>query len=99
MRSSLIFHPLIQRDLDGILKYYSDEVSDVVADQFFEAFLAIVNQAKENPKRFHFENAVLRRAKIHGFPYHFLYREISSGIRVLVVRHDKRHPSFGMRRK
>ena len=29
----------------------------------------------------------------------FLYEEKPDGIKILVLRHDKRHPSFGMRRE
>jgi plasmid stabilization system protein ParE len=31
--------------------------------------------------------------------YHFIYRQIGKDIRVLVVRHHKRHPSFGLKRR
>jgi plasmid stabilization system protein ParE len=99
MDAHVIFHRLIQRDMDGILRYYREEASDSVADRFFSGFLQTVDRALSNPKGFHFANPVYRRAAIPGFPYHFLYREMSYGIRVLVLRHDRRHPSFGMRRR
>jgi hypothetical protein len=33
------------------------------------------------------------------FPYHFLFRIVDDGVRVLVVRHHSRHPSLGIRRR
>jgi hypothetical protein len=30
------------------------------------------------------------------FPYHFLFREISGGIRITVVRHHRQHPARGL---
>lgn len=98
MESRVIFHRLVQRDMDEILKYYKDEASISVADRFFETFLLTVDHARSEPRGFHFANSIYRRANIPDFPYHFLYREISTGIRILVLRHDRRHPSFGMQR-
>jgi plasmid stabilization system protein ParE len=99
MKPRVVFHRLVQRDMDGILQYYKVEASESVADRFYLAFLSLVEQALENPKRFHPTSSVLRRANIAGFPYHFLYRETEFGIRVLVLRHDRRHPSFGLKRQ
>jgi plasmid stabilization system protein ParE len=95
---SVIFHPLIQRDLNGILRYYNEEAGPMVADRFFETLINLANQAVLEPKKFHPFATNLRRANIAGFPYHFLFRETHDGIRVLVFRHDRRHPSFGLRR-
>ncbi|NNE93680.1 MAG: type II toxin-antitoxin system RelE/ParE family toxin [Verrucomicrobiales bacterium] len=99
MAREVIFHRLVQRDMTSIQRYYRDEASDEVADRFYFAFLDLVEKALERPQRFHPLHSDLRRANISGFPYHFLYRETSFGIRVLVLRHDKRHPSFGLSRK
>jgi plasmid stabilization system protein ParE len=99
MEPSIVFHRLVQRDMDGIQRYYLEEAGESVADRFFQLFLSVVERAASNPKRYHPISTALRRATIPGFPYHFLYRETASGIRVLVLRHDRRHPSFGLRRQ
>ncbi|TLD70664.1 type II toxin-antitoxin system RelE/ParE family toxin [Phragmitibacter flavus] len=99
MEARVIFHPLVQQDMDGVLSYYSEEASVSVADRFFQTFLRTVDRALFNPQGFHFANRVYRRADVAGFPYHFLYREMPYGIRILVLRHDRRHPSFGMKRQ
>ena len=75
----VIYHPLVRRDLRGILDYCAEEGGEALADRFFETFLGC--------------------AGLPGFPYHFLYRETSYGIRISVLRHDKRRPDFGMRRR
>lgn len=97
----VIFHPLIRRDLSGILDYYAEEGGEALADRFFDAFLRCTNQADEYPTRNHLVAAgsIFRRAGIPGFPYHFLYREMPYGIRISVLRHDKRRPNFGARRR
>lgn len=99
MASEVIFHSLVQRDVDGVIRFYTDQAGDHLADRFFELFLHTVDKALNNPEHFHPLVGVIRRANIPGFPYHFLYRKIPFGIRVLVMRHDKRHPSFGIRRR
>ena len=99
MAGQVIFHRLVQRDMDGILRYYREEASISVADRFFETFICFVERALANPKGFHPAPEELHRANLPGFPYHFLYREMPHGIRVLVLRHDRRHPSFGLKRQ
>ncbi len=99
MARNLIFHRLVQRDVREILSYYTREASASVGDRFFQEFLAVVDKALENPKSYHRISSILRRANVPGFPYHFLYREIDHGIRVLVLRHDRRHPSYGLMRR
>jgi hypothetical protein len=39
------------------------------------------------------------RVNLRRFPYHFLFRIVGDSVRILVVRHDRRHPSFGIRRR
>jgi plasmid stabilization system protein ParE len=99
MERRVVFHRLVQRDMDGILRYYREEASVSVADRFFETFLLFIGKAGENPMGFPPASDSLRRANLPGFPYHFLYREIPGGIRVLVLRHDRRHPTFGLKRQ
>ncbi len=97
----VIYHPLVRRDLRGILDYYAEEGGEALADRFFETFLRCAKQADEYPTRNHpvTSGSVFRRAGLTGFPYHFLYRETSYGIRISVLRHDKRRSDFGMRRR
>ncbi len=94
-----IVHPRIQRDLRAALAYYQEEGGPALADRFFEEAEAVVTALKRNPRGFHFIAEGLRRASFQSFPYHFVYEEDSVRVRVLVLRHDKRHPDFGLRRR
>ena len=49
------------------------------------------------PGRYHFFKGDLRRANLKRFPYHFLYRVAGDCVRVLVVRHNRRHPDYGLK--
>lgn len=55
--------------------------------------------AAAKPGRFHLLKPDFHRANLKRFPYHFIYRELPDGIRVTLVRHHRRHPSFGMERE
>jgi plasmid stabilization system protein ParE len=99
MGARVIFHRLVQRDMDGILRYYSEEATPAVAERFFNTFLRTVDLALFNPKGFHFSDQLYRRDEIQGFPYHFLYREMPYGIRILVLRHDRRCSQYGLSRR
>ena len=95
----IIFHNRIQHDLNAVLEYYLDESGPKLADRFYSAFETAAQKALKNPKHHHFFHKNLRRSPILRFPYHFLYRETSHGIRILVLRHDKRKPNYGLQRK
>ncbi len=101
MAAEIIFHRLVQKDMNGIRQYYCKEGGEELADRFFDAFLRKVRNAAANPRLYHCNKYApeLRRTDVSGFPYHFLYRETSKGIRVLVLRHDNRHWHLGLERK
>jgi plasmid stabilization system protein ParE len=94
----LSFHPLVQKDINAILRYY-DEISAKLGDRFFAELNAGFDSLLSNPERGHPAEIGLRRHNLNSFPFHFLYRILSDRIRVTVVRHHKRHPQFGVRRR
>ena len=95
----LIFHRLVQNDLRAVLRYYEEEGGTPLADRFFAELDGLVGQVASEPRKFHFVAQELRRANMARFPYHLLFREGPTGVRVLVLRHHQRHPRFGTGRK
>lgn len=95
---NLEFHPAVQRDISEILRRY-DLVSCSLGNDFFAELLAYAEKAAENPKHFHPYSEDFRRANLKRFPYHFLHREFPAGIRVTIVRHHRRHPGYGIKRR
>lgn len=91
------YHPEVQRDVEKILRYY-DRFSRKLGDEFWEELSEFIQLAGDCPKRFHFERPNRRRVNLKRFPYHFLFRETSEGIRITVVRHNRQHPGTGARR-
>jgi plasmid stabilization system protein ParE len=96
---ALIFHRLVLKDLRMVLEYYEAEGGAPLADRFFVELDALVAQIAREPGKFHQVASGLRRANMSRFPYHFLFRESAAGVRILVLRHHKRHPRFGVGRK
>lgn len=94
----VIYHRLIQPDLSSALRFYNKEGGTPLGDRFFEAVESTVTKVVKHPGRFHFIAPVLRRAGLKNFPYHLLFEEREAGIRILVLRHHKRHPHFGLGR-
>jgi plasmid stabilization system protein ParE len=94
---NVAYHPAVRRDVREILRHY-DGISTRLGDGFSEELLTLIEAARANPERFHPAHRGLRRANMQNFPYHFLYRIRPDGIRVIVVRHHERHPSYGAKR-
>jgi len=95
----VIFHRLIPRDLRRALDYYESEGGTVLGDRFFRSVEECIEKIRGRPEGNHFSDNGYRRAPLEAFPYHFLYEIDSSGIWVAVLRHDRRHPSYGLRRQ
>ncbi len=96
---AMIFHRLVQKDLRIVLSYYQEESGVALADRFFSDLEKLVAQIASEPRRFHQVSSGLRRANMRRFPFHLLFRESPGGVRVLVLRHHKRHPDYGIGRK
>lgn len=95
----IIYHRRTQKDIRSALAYYDAEGGKKLGDRFFAEVEAAARRIIQNPKGFHFAAEGLRRASLRSFPYHFLYEEDGQRVHFLVLRHDKRHPNFGLRRK
>jgi plasmid stabilization system protein ParE len=95
----LILHRLLQRDLRSVLAYYRDEGGDELARRFHAEFEQLVAEICRHPQRFHSISELLRRANFRSFPYHLLYRVTGTDVRILVLRHHRRGPSYGVGRR
>lgn len=92
------YHPLVKRDVLEALKYYAD-ISSHLADEFDTELRELIAKAADNPLRFHPVGRGFRRANLRRFPYHLLYEVRAESLRVMHIRHNKRHPDYGMERK
>jgi len=94
----IYYHPAVERDIADALHHY-DSISPTLGNEFLEELRHFIRLAATHPRKFHPVSPKFRRVNLRRFPYHFLFREISGGIRITLVRHHKRHPDHGMERR
>ena len=95
---ALTFNRLVRNDLRVILRYYESLGGMPLADRFFAELEALISQVGERPTSFHPVAEGLRRANLPNFPYHLLFRERIGSVRVLVIRHHRKHPDYEIHR-
>ena len=93
------FHRLISRDLRTALSYYEEQGGKVLGDRFFAEVEQCIEVILNRPDGHHFSDGGYRRTSLKAFPYHILYEVDSYGIWIAILRHDRRHPSYGLRRQ
>ncbi len=95
----LELHPEVQRDVNEAFEYYL-RVAPSVVDRFAADLDRCLLQITQNPRRFSFlkGHRELRRARLKGFPYVVIYRELPKKVLVVTVRHERRHPDYGLAR-
>lgn len=91
------YHPSVPKEARDAADYY-DSISTGLGNAFWAELLAAIEYATRFPERHHFDPSGRRRASLQRFPYHFLFRTYTDRIRITVIRHDRRKPSFGSRR-
>ena len=91
----LVLHPKLYSDIDEIMEYYEQVATPELADEFYAELRHFMGEAAERPESFSIRERDIRRVNLD----HFLFRIVSDGVRILVVRHHNRHPSFGIRRR
>jgi plasmid stabilization system protein ParE len=96
----LTFHARVQREANEAVRWY-EEQKHGLGDEFFTELLHALEHAAAKPEQFSFwlESATVRRVKLRRFPYDVLFEIRPGRVRVLCVRHEKRHPSFGLGRR
>jgi plasmid stabilization system protein ParE len=94
----LILHPKVSSDINQIINYYK-AVAPGLADDFYAELKYFMSEAATKPESFAIRHRDLRRVNLARFPYHFLFRIVTGSVRVLVVRHHRRDPSLGLKRR
>ena len=93
------FHRRVQAETDEAVSWYEDQ-SHGLGDDFFARVEEALSLIKSSPTHHSFwlHSKAVRRVKLKRFPYDLLYELRPGQIRVLCLRHEKRHPNFGLGR-
>jgi toxin ParE1/3/4 len=96
----LTFHRLVQREVNEAVRWY-EEAQAGLGDDFFAKLTAVLDVIAARPEShgFWLGSVTIRRAKLKRFPYAVLYEIRPDRVRILCVRHDKRHPAYGLGRE
>jgi len=93
------YHPAIAAELEEIRDYY-ESCSLGLGTDFIDEFERQVLAIAAMPNRWMVVRDDLRRSLMKRFPYVIMFRIAGNDwIRVTVVKHEKRHPAFGLERK
>ncbi|QIF04872.1 type II toxin-antitoxin system RelE/ParE family toxin [Roseimicrobium sp. ORNL1] len=95
----LVLHPKVYSDIDKIMAHYERVAGSELADEFYEELRAFMVKAAGEPESYSLRIRDIRRVNLQKFPYNFLFRIVGDDIRILVVRHHRRRPNFGTRRR
>jgi len=95
----LVLHRRVHSDVDEIMDHYDQAEHPELADDFYRELRHLMLDAVRRPYRNHFFKADLRRVNLKRFPYHFLYRVDGDCVRILVVRHHRPDPEYGIERE
>lgn len=93
------YHPALEADLRDVRDYYNEK-SPGLGDDFISEFEREALRIASMPERWMVVRDDIRRALMKRFPYVILFRMPDpSTVRILVVKHEKRHPAFGLQRR
>ena len=95
----LEFHKQVASDISRIMDYYENVAGPALAEEFYAELQSHFQKAADSPESYSIRERDLRRVNLKRFPYHFLFRIVGDAVRILVVRHHRRHPSLGIRRR
>jgi len=92
------YHPLTTTDLNSAVAFYNRK-NPGLGDELRTEVYAAIERVRTNPANFGVVSKGIRRCFVRCFPYAILFRVVSADtLRVLVIRHHRRHPGFGLRR-
>ncbi len=93
-------HPEVHSDILQIMEYYEESAGTELSGEFYSEFRHYADLIGARPKSFPSYNSRLRRTNLDRFPHHILYEMIDGQtVQILVVKHNRRHPSFGLGRR
>jgi len=93
----IVRHPELAADIREVAEHY-DRISDTVISRFWREVESVIASVCKNPRLYHYDSSGLRRANLRKFPYHLLFEASDTHIFLVVFRHDRRDPEYGIER-
>lgn len=90
---NLTYHPEAEAELVEAVQFYEQRLPGL-GQRFRRAFEAAIAGVRQNPVRWRIVEGEVRRCLIRGFPYSVYYRVLDDALRILAVKHHRRHPDY-----
>jgi plasmid stabilization system protein ParE len=94
----ITYHQAVRQEVNDACAWY-DERKDDLGNEFFQELERVLESIRVNPQSFSLASFGRRKAHLKRFPYTISYRASQDQVRILSVHHDKRHPTYAVRRK
>jgi len=92
------YHGAVEGELREIRDFYNGR-STYLGEQFLDEFERQVLLLAATPERWMIVARDVRRCLMQRFPYVIYFRHLGEdSIRILMVKHQRRHPQFGRER-
>lgn len=95
----LSVHPVAEQDVAEAAAFYEREGSPALAARFISEFKRIGQLLLERPEIGSPRSRGRRGFQMSTFPYTVIYRAGTDALRILVVKHHRRHPGHGGSRR
>lgn len=92
-------HPEAESDFTAALDFYSEHFGHSVAELFLDEFERVAKLLAEYPDLGTPASRGRKTFPLRVFPYSVVYRQLEGRIRIIIVRHQHRRPSFAIGRK
>jgi toxin ParE1/3/4 len=89
----VIYHPEAEAELIEAATFYENRVRGL-GDSFIKAFNAALADIEKQPIWWPIVEGDIRYRTLRRFPYAIYYRIVDDELRILVVKHHKRHPDY-----
>ena len=89
----VIHHPDAEAELTEAARFYEDRMPTLGA-QFLDAIDQAVAVVVSAPGRWPLIEADVRRFLLRRFPFAIYYRVLPDHLRILAVKHHRRHPRY-----
>lgn len=96
----LTYHSTVQLEVDDAVWWYEEQRLGL-GHEFFAMLLQTLTQIQAHPEAFSYwlRSSTIRRANLKRFPYQVLFEVRPDRIKILCLRHEKRHPRYGSGRR
>jgi plasmid stabilization system protein ParE len=99
LKLSYYLHSGAEFDLAEAVLFYKREGGARLVKRFLEEFKRVAKLLDDYPYFGTAAGGERRIYPLHTFPYSLIYRPTNLGVRILVIRHQRRDPQHGQERK